>query len=313
MRDRPYQLLRELPLAVLSFLFFKVMKAVIGVLYLAFLQFNPAKATQWRVLSAATLASPLSLPVLMTKGPRWNTHAIIGTAGPFPVAHTLALDEEAIQTSAASWTAAVYTYPGYRTVGTLGSLSASGYQLALPPGRYSVGLRYYGWGDPVVMPSIRVDGAERIPAQPVSPKVNEFYADLAECRSWFYLALHYYVYTLLQLRPWLPESFVRREYLPVGAPETVFRYGAIARHQKLQVQVQPPLLARYDTYVTIYDRASLPLFWQQVSACDYTSPPLPDDGTYLLRIRPKPTDTSPADGGAALDFSPDWITLSTQP
>ncbi|MEB3358630.1 MAG: DUF6208 family protein [Synechococcales bacterium] len=313
MRDRPYQLLWEIPLAVLSFLFFKVMKAVIGVLYLAFLQLNPAKATQWRVLSAETLASPLSLPVLMTKGPRWNTHAIIGTAGPFPVSHTLALDGETIRASAASWTAAIYTYPGYRTVGTLGSLSGQGEQLTLLPGRYSVGLRYYNWRDTVVMPSISVDGEERIPAQAVSPKVNAFYGKLAERKSWFYQALHYYVYTLLKLRRWLPEGFVQREYLPVGAPETAFLYGAIAPGHTLRLHLQPPLLEQYDTYLTLYNRASLPLFWEQLRSPDYASPLLPNDGTYLLRIRPKPGSSPDAAENAPLAFSPDWITITTQP
>ena len=67
----------EIPLALLSLLFYKVMKFIIGNLFTIYLAVNKNKASQWRVLSQETLDSALSLPVLMTKGPRWNTHARI--------------------------------------------------------------------------------------------------------------------------------------------------------------------------------------------------------------------------------------------
>ncbi len=118
-----YQLsvLWEIPLAVLSFLFYKLMKFVIGNLNTIYLYFNQGKALQWRVLSAETLKTPLFLPVLMTKGPRWNTHAIIGTVGPFSVNSSMGLDIECANMSAKSWIAVVYSFPYYQTVASISS------------------------------------------------------------------------------------------------------------------------------------------------------------------------------------------------
>ena len=54
------------------------------------------------MLSADTLNIPIILPVLMTKGPRWNTHGIIGTLGPFPIESTLTVNLDQAQRSAQS-------------------------------------------------------------------------------------------------------------------------------------------------------------------------------------------------------------------
>ncbi|MGB3515812.1 MAG: DUF6208 family protein, partial [Elainellaceae cyanobacterium] len=278
-------------------------------------------ATQWRSLSAETLKSPLSLPVLMTKGPRWNTHAVIGTVGPFRVEQELALNVGAIAQSAGSWTAAIYSYPTYRTVDNLGSLEQARakdsadhvsespelstekgwYSLALPPGRYSIGLRYYQCADQMVFPTVRIDGQDAVPAQPVSPKVNDFYHTLADQTSGFYRFLHGYIFTLLRWRRWLPASFVRREFLPVGAPETEFFYDAMYAGDRLSLQLASRLVQDFDVYLTVYNRASFPLFWAKVEAETYLSEPISADGFYLFRIRPKAPD--------AAKFSQDWLDI----
>lgn len=285
----------EIPLAIASFLTFKILKFIIGVLYALYLGINRKLSSQWRLLSADTLVSPLSLPVLMTKGPRWNTHAIIGTVGPFEVKEELALDGRAIAQSARSWTAAIYSYPFYRTVDNLGSLETPVNQedenpwisLRLKPGRYSIGLRYYHSSATPVMPAVRIDGNEAIAPQSVDPDVNAFYKDLVERTNGFYRTLHFYVFTILKLRRWLPASFVQREYLPVGAPETHFFYDALEAGDRLTLHLAPPLIEHCDLYLTTYNRASFPLFWEIVESDGYVSQPMPTDGFYLVRIRPK--------------------------
>lgn len=307
--------LLELPLAIASFIAFKLVKFVIGGLYSVYLGLNRRLASEWRLLSADTLASPLSLPVLMTKGPRWNTHAIIGTVGPFTVQRELALDVGAIARSARSWTAAIYSYPGYRTVDNLGSLNtaavASSGELSeqwqavtLPPGRYSIGLRYYHPSDAPTLPPVRVDGAAAIPAQAIPPDVNGFYHDLAQKTSGFYRFLHSYVFTMLKLRRWLPAAFVRREYLPVGAPETHFFYGAMEQGDRLFLQLAPALVQHFDVYLTVYNRASLPRFWDEIQTETYHSKTLLEDGFYLFRIRPKSPDHT--------EFSATWLNITTE-
>ncbi|NEQ98384.1 MAG: hypothetical protein F6K30_16970 [Cyanothece sp. SIO2G6] len=293
-----------LPAAIASWLFFRLMKFIIGNLYTLFLLINRQKSRQWRVLSAEVINATLTLPVLMTKGPRWNTHAIIGTAGPFKVESKLALDLKAIQSSAQSWTAAIYSYPGYRTVGNLGSLqvtdaTAAWEAIALKPGYYTIGLRYYDRTDTLTMPTVQVDGVETIPAQAVDPDVNQIYTTLKARDSWFYRALHYYVYPLLQLRQRLPQGWIRSEFLPVGAPETQFEYGAIAHAHRLDLTLASPLVQHYNIYLTRYNRASFPLDWIEIHTEQYKSSPMPTDGFYLLRIRPK--------NMAAPTFEPNWL------
>jgi hypothetical protein len=327
----PFQWFWEIPVAIASFILFKIVKLVVGVLYTLYLGINQKVATQWRVLSAETLASPLSLPVLMTKGPRWNTHAIIGTVGPFKVTKELSLDTKMIAKSARSWTAAIYSYPTYRTVGNLGSLetplsvtnvpdtaidastitsnaghritqSESQVTITLPPGRYSIGLRYYHWAETPIMPTVTIDGATTIEALPVSPKVNAFYKTLSQKTNGVYRLLHHYVFTLLRLKQWLPASFVRQEYLPVGAPETYFFYDAVQEGDRLIASLSPKLIEHFDVYLTTYNRASFPLISKTLTVPKYVSQPMACDGFYLFRVRPKST--------ASIEFSEDWLTIT---
>lgn len=318
----------ELPLAIASWLFFRVMKFIIGNLYTLFLLINREKSQQWRVFSPEVLNATLSLPVLMTKGPRWNTHAVIGTAGPIKVAKRLSLNLSTIQASAGSWTAAIYSYPGYRTVANLGSLQvtdakAEWESIDLPTGYYTIGLRYYDRQPTFTMPMLQADGVDVVPSQPVDPAVNQVYKTLNDRNNWFYRSLHYYVYTMLQLRNWLPAAWIRHEFLPVGAPETRFEYGAIAHDQSLYIALHPTLLEQYNIYLTRYNRASFPLDWAQLQEPTYDKS-IPADGFYLLRIRPKqpaaPTaPTAPAVPAvpATIDnlqrqanaFNKDWLTI----
>lgn len=289
-------LLWEIPLAMLSWLFFKLNKLIIGGLYAIYLHRQSQRASTWRILSAETLRIPISLPVLMTKGPRWNTHAIIGTLGPFRVTQDCWVERSRVEASAQSWTIVVYDYPAYATVTQISSLDPApahssehpGWQvIALPPGMYSLGVRYYEVVGQPRMPAVKLSPDSEIPAA-VAPSVpNQVYDTLAERGNFYYLALHAYIFTLLRLRPWLSDHWVRREYLPVGNPDTLFRYGYIRRGQLLTLEVEPNMLEDYWLYLTVYNRASLPIISTNLQNPSYCSEPLPSDGFYLLRIRPK--------------------------
>lgn len=285
-------LLWEIPLALLSFLFNKVMKLVIGILFTVYLAINKKKASQWRVLSQKMINAPLILPVLMTKGPRWNTHAVIGTLGPFRVAEAIAIDLDTANKSSRSWIAVVYSFPGYRTVASVESeridSDSSWHTIKLPAGKYSLGVRYYNRTEIINYPAIKVEDRLFVEAYNVSQDINSYYDNLIEAKNWFYSSLHYYIFTILKLRQYLPDSFVRREYLPVGAPATYFAYNYLDRHQSLQVEIEPEIVEQFDIYFTLYDRSSLPLTWCIITATEYILTPQATQGYFLLRIRPKP-------------------------
>ncbi|MEL6580951.1 MAG: DUF6208 family protein [Cyanobacteria bacterium J06621_12] len=290
-------LLWEIPVSLLSWLFNKVIKLVIGILFTIYLALNKSKAKQWRVLSAKMIKAPLILPVMMTKGPRWNTHAVIGTLGPFKVKKAIAFNTAIANQSARSWIAVVYSFPRYKTVTSLTSESVSSntwQEIELPAGKYSLGVRYYNRADTINYPEIKVDGEPLVESYTVPADINNYYYDLITSKNWFYSSLHYYIYTILKLRNYLPESFVRNEYLPVGAPDTHFAYNYLDPHQTLQIATAPEVVEQFDIYFTLYDRSSLPLSWCIITETEYTLPPQDTKGYFLLRIRPKPDFTETA-------------------
>ena len=281
----------EIPLALLSFGFNKVMKFIIGNLFTVYLALNKKKASQWRVLSQKMINAPLILPVLMTKGPRWNTHAVIGTLGPFKVTEAIALNVATANKSSGSWIAVVYSFPGYKTITSIESEqidSTTWHTVKLPPGRYSLGVRYYHRADNISYPAIKVDDNLFVESFAVPQNINSYYDNLIEAKNWFYSSLHYYIFTILKLSNYLPESFVRKEYLPVGAPATYFAYNYLDSQQTLQIKIEPKIIEQFDIYFTLYDRSSLPLSWCIITEPKYVLPGQNTPGYFLLRIRPKP-------------------------
>ncbi|WP_036487802.1 DUF6208 family protein [Myxosarcina sp. GI1] len=285
----------EVPLALLSLVFFKVSKFAIGNLFTVYLAIAKGKASQWRVLSQETIDTPLSLPVLMTKGPRWNTHAVIGTLGPFKVTSTISLNLEAAYKSSDSWIVVIYSFPGYKTVtsieSNLVSSDSSWHTVKLQLGKYSLGVRYYNYSEQISYPAVKIDDEQFTNTYLINSKVNDFYHNLINYKNWFYLSLHYYIYVILKYRNWLPESFVRHEYLPVGSPDTFFHYSYLAKNQALLVDIDSNIIEGFDIYFTYYDRSSLPITWCMITETKFSLPPQLVNGYYLLRIRPKPSVT----------------------
>ena len=284
-------LLWEIPLALLSFVFNKVMKFIIGNLFTIYLAVNKKKASAWRVLSKKMIDAPLALPVLMTKGPRWNTHAVIGTLGPFAVRETVAIDVKTANQSSRSWIAVVYSFPGYKTITSIESEKIANkdwHTVKLKPGKYSLWVRYYKRTSKIAYPAIKIDDRPFVESYEVANDINSYYHDLINYKNWFYSSLHYYIFTLLKLRDYLPESFVRREYLPVGAPATHFAYNYLDPQQSLKIEIESKVSHQFDIYFTLYDRSSFPLTWCIITDSEYVLTPQQNKGYFLLRIRPKP-------------------------
>lgn len=281
----------EILFSVLSFWFYKGMKFLIGNLYTLYLIKDREKASRWRILSEENLRSPLSVPVLMTKGPRWNTHAIIGTLGPFAVRESIAVHLPTLQNSARSWILVIYSFPGYETITNLDSNQIDSVEewieIPLETGQYSIGLRYYDRTHSIVFPEVKIDGLPLAPAVTVPEKINDFYRDLIQRKNGFYLALHYYIYTILKYREFLGEDFVRREYLPVGAPDTEFIYDRLDRGQVLELEIEPSILENYYVFLTLYDRSSFPVAFGQVTEGESCSERMENNGYYLIRLRPR--------------------------
>lgn len=287
---RIISLLWEIPLSLISFIFYKFNRYLISRLYRRFLASSANRSTTWRLLDRATLLMPISLPVLMTTGPRWNTHALIGTLGPLTVSRNISLCTSTCMNSASSWTGVIYRFPDFNTVSQFSSLSDHASHewssIVLPEGRYVLGIRYYGLSAKPEMPKVCVDDSLSIDGVKTPLDTNQVYANLIERSSFYYYFLHYYIFNLLRFRSLFAPSFVKREFLPVGDPDTTFRYGIIKKGRCLKVILSPSLFSGHRVFLTVYNRASLPFLSIEVKEKIWFSESLPFDGFYLFRIRP---------------------------
>jgi hypothetical protein len=248
-------------LAVFSFGFYRVNKVLLRGVQRLFFRLAPKRCTEWRPLSGEALKRPLALPIVITTGPRWNPHAIIAAVGPLTVQSSLKIDVPTAESSAKAWTAVVNAFPAFDTVGSLGSVSGAGDRLELPPGRYTVVLRYYEWNDAPRLPAIEVDGKQVVAATDIPSNLNDFYEELRGRTGFYYLCLHYYISVILRNEKRLSAAFVRGEYLPVGNPETEFFYGALQPGERLSLTSLKPLFQDHRLYGTVYNRASFPIWW----------------------------------------------------
>ncbi len=281
----------ELPLAIASRCLFLIVRFFLRKMARLHYSREKDQAVTWRMLSADLLQHPLALPVVMTEGPRWNTHAVIGRVGPLPVRESIDLEIGLADSSAHAWTIVIYSFPDHRTVASLGPKDRSGEEnwirVPLRPGRYSLILRYYTPSAGASLPAVGVDGQPLVANRPVPTDINDFYADLIKRRRGFYFLLHYHAFVALRHRAWLPRRLVERVYLPVGNPETSFRYGALQRRDVLNVRLTQRDLETRDVYVTVYDVASFPVAWQRIESMDCRLGPFQRRCTYLVRIHPR--------------------------
>ncbi len=283
----------QAPLALLSFLLFKVVQFLMRRLANLHYRRRKEQAFRWHPLSAETLKNPLALPLLMTSAPRWNPHAIIATLGPLPVQESLTIDVTAARLSAPSWSIVVYSFPGFRTVTSINSLDCpadvSTRTLTLKPGRYWIGLRYYRWGESVALPGMQVDGRPAVAPMPLPAGVNAFYHELSRRRSWWYCLLHYHAWVALLWKDRLPRRLVERIVLPVGNPGTAFHYGVIGKGERLRIEMDEEVKRGADVYLTIYNRASFPVKWEGVTQGIHESERMTAGCMYLIRVLPRTT------------------------
>ena len=287
----PYLALVALP-AALSFVWFRLVRALLTAAKARYLARHPASSRQWQVFSQPFLEKPLVLPLLLTTAPRWNPHAVIGTLGPFFARERIAIDAAAARRSG-EWFFVIYRHPGRETVGSCSHLNDPGspwVEFKVPaPGHYAIGARYYHPRSPLEFPAVQADGDAVGSSLPVPPGVNDFYSRLQQRDRLFYRSLAFYVWVLVRGRAHLPAAWVHREFLPVGNPETRFAFGAFRRGE---IPAWSAAVATadqdHDCFVTLYSRASLPVTWFEANrGTPSPATPAPADGFYLVRLQPK--------------------------
>ncbi len=296
----PLLLLLQLPLIVASWLCHRLARILVDFVAPRLQASNRTTAGLWRVYSPELFARPGVFPILLVKGPRWNPHAILAMAGPFRVEHTLTVELGPVYASAESWSLVLYRYPGAATVDHIGSatlpVAREQHTWHLPPGDYVASLRYYGWGEAPALPTVSADDLPVVAPCPVDPTTNRVYDQLRARRSRLGQCLHFYVYPMLRLAPWLPRRWVEAALLPVGNPETTFYYGPLAPGERLRLHAPTTLVADYAIYACIYTWDSLPRVWARMTTADLALPPDQERGFYVIRVHPLRAGLASPDG-----------------
>lgn len=250
----------------------------------------------WRTMSEV-IDQPLALPYIMVTGPRWNPHAIIASVGPFQVKQHVRLRVDTMNRSAGMWTLVFYSAPDSRTVAAIDSRHVSSdavwFKQTLSPGRYSGIMRYYEWSAEPKLPAIEIDGALRTFERSVPTNENDYLGRLRNKSGAFYTILHFYMLEMLRLHRYLPASFVRREYLPVGNPETAFRYGYLQRGQGVEITSSKTTPDGHHLYLVLYNESSFPVSWSTVQSLPHRTQPAQSSGSYLIRLHTSEATLTP--------------------
>jgi hypothetical protein len=279
-----------LPLGLLSFLAFRVVRAVLARLIERQTFKQPAFKPGWRPFSARTLKLKWYLPFLMTRAPRWNPHALIANAGPFAARRSIRVRVGDADAAARDWTVVLYAHPSYRTLQSHSpapeEARSEWIELPVQPGEFTLSLRYYLLRSATpAAPAIEIDGVPYCAAQPLSPADNDFYRTLArEHNTRLYRAIQYYVYVLLRFQRWFGAGFVKREVLPVGNPATHFAYGMHRAGERVRVQMSPQLFERSHAYLTVYECGSFPVEWIDLAAPHAVTSVQARAGFHVLRV-----------------------------
>ena len=286
------RLLWEIPAALLSLILFKTVRLLLRILANINASFQQKTAFSWLVYSNELLRKPLILASILVTGPRWNPHVIAAGFGPVNIQESLEIEIKSCIASSQSWSIGIYTFPQAKAIKYIGSdtsnLEDEWCKIKLDPGKYTFGLRYYHWSAPINLPRVKIDGVNVNNSQSINiAKVNDYLENLIERDNLFYRCLNYYIFTLLLCQKWLPQAWIKKEYLPVGDPNNEFLYGVIYKNYSLILELKELLLEYYDVYLTIYNRSSLPVIWCQIQQEKYKIPRSEQDGFYLVRLRPK--------------------------
>ncbi|VAW96718.1 hypothetical protein MNBD_GAMMA23-1304 [hydrothermal vent metagenome] len=281
----------EIPLAIISFIIFQITRVLMRGFVALINRVKKDKPATWRVISAEMVNKPMVLPVFMTKAPRWNPHAVIGTLGPVKIDTDVSINTIDANGSANNWSASIQRLNGFTAERLSANTSDSQmdwWGVKLLPEYYSIAMRYYAVTSNPVFPSVKLDNDEVIAAVSFSADVNQFYSELYQRSNGFYRLLNFYIYTLLRFRSWLPRAFVNKQFLPAADAGIRFSYGTIKSGETLLIQTEADLAQSYDVYLTIYDRASFPRQWEQLKTASTEKIVASNTGFYLVRLLLKP-------------------------
>ena len=215
----------------------------------------------WKLL-VEKFKVPGSLIYVMLNAPRWNTHALVATLGPFKVEEVIRFSNLSdVTKNCQSWTVVVYEQPSNRTVAFFSSfeIQSDEHTLNLPSGKYAIGMRCYEGEYPLSLPVVMIDKSQKQIRRIISSKPEYYPSRIFGKKSKFFETLQLYSHLALSGRVKKNEEFVKNEYLPVGNPETEFTFGTIMHNETKCLDFSDIDFDKYLLYVTRYNSSSFPI------------------------------------------------------
>lgn len=280
--ERSILFIPRLALSLLSWLLLHTLSYLIrGGLRAGRLLKRPRKS-RWIGFSEV-VARPIGIPFLIVTAPRWNCHATIAITDSFQIKYNISFNTESAFQSSEAFSFVLYPESGaaFSIASHLGARGEIARTLA--PGSYRIGARYYGSAEDPTFPEVLADGKVALKSVCLKGETSRYQKQLESIRDrrhWPSAWLHYYVYHMLQWR-FLGDALLKKEFVPVGNPDTDFEYGFLKAGQELTVTMGKEA-SPTRVFVTIYNRHSFPVKWTEVTYSPHHEQCL-QDGFYLIR------------------------------
>jgi hypothetical protein len=157
---------------------------------------------KWRTLSE-DFEKPGVLLAASVLGPRWNCHALLGTLSPILVRETLSVDTAYLGQDSDSWSLVLYDERWTTKKWIDSAITNDGpVRWALPPGTYSLMLRFYTGANDMSVPAVTIDG-EFVSGAHIPGEASRYRGHLESIRDrsgLYYVLLNYYVFFHLKHR-----------------------------------------------------------------------------------------------------------------
>lgn len=271
-----------------SFIFNRLLKGYFRFLFQTLLYKKDSKS--WKLL-IERLRHPAGIPYAMFNAPRWNTHALIASCGPVVIDSSVYIDTASLSRQCTSWTFIAYKLPNNETSGVLTSIHVDKPQnvICLASGRYSLVMRCYQPVYPLILPAIEIDSKRvSIEQRVIKEPVDLYPPEILHRKSLFFSFAHHYLHAAFKSHFAVNMDFIEREYLPVGNPETTYKFGAYNKGQFLTIFLDTQE-KEFLAYITCYNTSSFPVFSDRIDVKAngvYSTPVFDREGTYLLRLIP---------------------------
>jgi hypothetical protein len=232
--------------------------------------------------------------IISVLAPRWNCHALLARISPIWIDKSLTLELSGFGSPAYSWSLVLYD-DSLKMKEWIGSTTNEKETVTwrLPPAIYSLSLRYYTDSDDIEVPTVVIDGSIRVVGGTIRAEATRYRRHLEAIRnrsgSIFRLLQFHVFYDLSRMEKCA--DLLRRQFLPMGNPDTEWNYGHLAIGERLKINSSYAHQRAYKVYVCFYNWASFPVDWYTVDSLHWCGDAFDQPVAYAIRrVRKKTFD-----------------------